>query len=83
MELLQELILLPFLIITVAYPTTIICGEATAIGMSTLVTDASCGNANGTAQVSAMAEPALSDFNGQQVLQLLRSMDWLRGLILS
>lgn len=35
------------------YPTTIVVGEASAIVMSTLVTDASCGNANGTALVSA------------------------------
>lgn len=36
------------------YPTTIAVSEAPAIFMSILATDASCGNANGTASVSAI-----------------------------
>ena len=35
------------------HPTTIVVGEASIINVNTIVTDASCGNANGTAQVNA------------------------------
>jgi hypothetical protein len=33
--------------------TTVVVGEASSIIVNTVVTDASCGNANGTAQVNA------------------------------